>query len=149
LVLFSRKKSKGKKRKILIAEDSDFQRSVLKAIVESEPTFKVIEARDGEEAWKAIEKQKPDLAVLDVMMPKLNGLDICFRMKSDTRYMGIPVMIVTASSQDSGKSDEYWRDRSRADDFITKPFRSVDIIRRIKKLIEEYKSGAVPKRYRL
>ncbi len=51
-----KKKTKAKKRKILIAEDSDFQRSILKAIVESEPTFKVLEARDGEEAWKIIEK---------------------------------------------------------------------------------------------
>jgi len=144
-----KKKPKQQKRKILIAEDSDFQRGILKAIVESEPTFKVVEARDGEEAWKAIEKQKPDLVLLDVMMPKINGLDICFRMKNDTRFMGIPVMIVTASSKDTGKSDEYWRDRSRADDFITKPFKSVDIIRRINKLIEQYKAGAVSKRYRL
>lgn len=144
-----KKKPKGKERKILIAEDSDFQRGILKAIVESEPTFKVLEARDGEEAWKVIEKQKLDLVVLDVMMPKVNGLDICFRMKNDTRFMGIPVMIVTASSKDTGKSDDYWRDRSRADDFITKPFKSVDIIRRINKLIEQYQSGAVSKRYRL
>ena len=144
-----KKKAKAKKRKILIAEDSDFQRSILKAIVESEPTFRVLEARDGEEAWKIIEKQRPDLVVLDVMMPKMNGLDVCLRMKNDTRYMGIPVMIVTASSKDTGKSDEYWRDRSRADDFITKPFKSVDIIRRINKLIEQYKAGAMSKRYRL
>lgn len=144
-----KKKPKQQKRKILIAEDSDFQRGILKAIVESEPAFKVVEARDGEEAWKIIEKQKLDLVLLDVMMPKINGLDICFRMKNDTRFMGIPVMIVTASSKDTGKSDEYWRDRSRADDFITKPFKSVDIIRRINKLIEQYKAGAVSKRYRL
>jgi len=148
VALFSKKPAE-KKRRILIAEDSDFQRSILKAIVESEPTFKVIEARDGEEAWKVIEKQKPDLALLDVMMPKVNGLDICFRMKGDTNYKNIPVMIVTASSQDTGKTDEYWRDRARADDFITKPFKSIDIIRRIKKLIEDYESGAASKRFKL
>lgn len=142
------REAKLKKRQILVAEDSDFQRSILKSLIQSEPSFRVLEARDGEQAWNIIRKKKPDLAVLDVMMPKENGVEICFRMKNDREFMHIPVMIVTASSKESGKTDEYWREKTRADDFITKPFKSADIVRRIKDLLLQYE-GAAQRRYRL
>ena len=128
---------KKKKSKILVAEDSDVQRGVLTAIVESRKNYEVIEANNGTDAMKLVYKTNPDVVILDVEMPGMNGLQICYRMKNDPKIGHIPVMIVTATSQNSKMSDEQLRERARADDFITKPFQSADILKRIDRLLAD------------
>jgi len=126
----------GKKIKVVIAEDSELQRNILATIVKARKSYVVIEAADGNEAMKAILKNKPDIAILDVEMPGMNGLEICYRMKNDVKLSHIPVMIVTATTAKSTKSDEEHKVRARADDYITKPFQSADIYRRIDRLLK-------------
>ncbi|NQT15045.1 MAG: response regulator [Planctomycetes bacterium] len=124
------------KIKVVIAEDSKLQRSVLASIVKARKNFVVYETENGDEAMAMIVKEKPDVAILDVEMPGMNGLEICYRMKQDPKLAQIPVMIVTATSQKSSKSDEELKVRSRADDYITKPFQSADIYKRIDRLLK-------------
>lgn len=126
----------GKKIKVVIAEDSELQRNILATIVKARKSYVVIEAADGNEAMKAILKNKPDIAILDVEMPGMNGLEICYRMKNDVKLAHIPVMIVTATTAKSTKSDEEHKVRARADDYITKPFQSADIYKRIDRLLK-------------
>jgi len=133
------------KIKVVIAEDSKLQRSVLVSIVKARKNFVVFETENGDEAMAMVEKEKPDVAILDVEMPGMNGLEICYRMKQDPKLAQIPVMIVTATSQKSSKTDEELKVRSRADDYITKPFQSADIYRRIDRLL---KSSVNPKEER-
>jgi len=125
------------KIKVLIAEDSKLQRSVLASIVQARKDFQVLEAENGDTAMAMIEKEKPDIVMLDVEMPGLNGLEICYKMKQNPKLAHIPVMIITATSQKSTKSDEELKVRSRADDYITKPFQSADVYKRLDKLLKE------------
>jgi two-component system cell cycle response regulator len=128
--------------RVVVAEDSRLQRSILAAIVRARKNFEVLEAENGDDAMALIQQQKPDIAILDVEMPGMKGHEICYRMKQDPKLVHIPVMIVTATSQKSAKSDDELRVRFRADDFITKPFRSADIYRRIDALL---KGAGAPK----
>jgi CheY-like chemotaxis protein len=125
------------KIKVVIAEDSKLQRSVLASIVQARKNFQVLEAEDGDTAMALIEKEKPDIVMLDVEMPGMNGLEICYKMKQNPKLAQIPVMIITATSQKSTKSDEELKVRSRADDYITKPFQSADVYKRLDKLLQD------------
>lgn len=124
------------KKKILIAEDSELQRDILKYVLDSNPEWEVLTAADGVETLEVVKKRSPDLLILDVMMPKMNGFEVCYRLKMDPNFKHIPVLILTSTSEGSSKSDEHWRRRSRADDFITKPFQSKDIMERVNQLFD-------------
>lgn len=127
----------ARKVRVLVAEDSALQRSILVAIVNARKNFEAIEAEDGTQAMEILEKQKPDIALLDVEMPGMNGLQICSRMKRDPNLAHIPVMIITATTQKLKVSDEELANRTRADDFITKPFKSADVYKRIDRLLDK------------
>ena len=103
-------------------------------------------------AVEALPKFHPDLVMLDVMMPKKNGLEICYELKNDPKTVHLPVLILTATTQTSQKTDDYWRVRSRADDFISKPFKSADLLARIEKLLSDQPDKPdedVAKRFRI
>jgi DNA-binding response OmpR family regulator len=128
-----------KKYKILIAEDEENIRQILKMALEA-AGFEVSAFENGKLALEAIPKQMPDLIILDVMMPLKNGFEVCYEVKNNTKLEAIPVIILTAATQSSTKSDEYWRVKSRADVFMTKPFKSSELIKKIHELIETAKS---------
>ena len=94
--------------------------------------YHVIPARDGEEALALLRDAKPDLILLDVMMPKLNGFEVCKRIKSDENTRYIPVIMVTALNdiEDKIKGQE-----AGADDFISKPFNKLELLTRVKSLL--------------
>jgi len=94
--------------------------------------YQVIPARDGEEALALVREAKPDLVLLDVMMPKLNGFEVCKRIKSDEATQYIPVIMVTALNdiEDKIKGQE-----AGADDFISKPFNKLELLTRVKSLL--------------
>ena len=108
------------KRTILIAEDEADIRNILRLYLEGEG-YQVVEAADGEQALAAARKHSPDLAVLDVMMPKLDGLAVtrALRQQSD-----IPILILSAKGQDN---DKILGLNLGADDYIVKPF-SLDVL---------------------
>ncbi len=72
------------------------------------------------------------------MLPGMTGVDICAQLKNNPKYDFIPIFMLTATTQGSMKSDEFWKTKSRADDFITKPFKSADLLARIEKILSEH-----------
>ena len=113
------------KRTILIAEDEADIRNILRLYLEGEG-YQVVEAADGEQALAAARKHSPDLAVLDVMLPKLDGLAVtrALRQQSD-----IPILILSAKGQDN---DKILGLNLGADDYIVKPFNALEVVARVK-----------------
>lgn len=121
-------------RKILVVEDTKSIREIVAYLLKSRG-YEVIESADGLDAWEKATTQDPDLIVLDAMIPKKTGFEICEQLKKDDRWRKIPVLMLTAITRDSGKSDDYWREKSQADDFMSKPFKAQELVDRILKLL--------------
>lgn len=111
--------------KLLIAEDEKDIIDLLKLYLEKE-NLEVIPAYNGEDAWNIIENEKVDLAILDIMMPKLNGFQLTKKIRS--KY-SIPIIILSAKQMDS---DKILGLDLGADDYITKPFNPLEVLARIK-----------------
>ena len=125
-----------RKKRILVAEDDANIRNIVQFMLEGKG-YEVKAVPDGKAAVDALPDFKPDLVMLDVMMPGKNGLEVCYEIKNDPKHLHLPIIIVTATTQTSTKTDDYWRVHSRADDFITKPFKSADLLARIEKLLSQ------------
>jgi len=117
------------KGKILVVDDSPTQLSMMKAPFE-ENGFHVITATDGEEAVAMVEAEHPDLVVLDVIMPKLNGFQACRKIKA--MRQNLPVILLTSKNQ---KSDEFWGLKQGADLYMTKPFDRAELFANATKLL--------------
>ena len=104
--------------KVLIADDEVEVRNVIKVILSSKG-YEVVEATDGEDTLTAAAKEMPDLILLDIMMPIMNGFDVLEKLKSDAKTQSIPVIIVSALTE---PQDEQMGMRNGALDFITKPW---------------------------
>ena len=110
---------------ILIAEDDSDIRGLLRLYLESEG-YRVLEAEDGAQALTLAREETPDMAILDVMMPKLNGYELTRALR---KFSDIPILILSAKSQDN---DKILGLNLGADDYITKPFNPVEIVARVK-----------------
>lgn len=109
---------------ILIADDEREIVELLKLFLERE-NYEVIEAYDGEQAWECIRRRRIDLAVVDIMMPKLDGYQLIKRLRAEYK---LPVIILSAKNQDS---DKILGLGLGADDFIAKPFNPLEVVARI------------------
>lgn len=124
------------KETILIAEDDADIRDLLRLYLESEG-FSVIEARDGEEAMRKANSAAPDLAILDVMMPRMNGLELT---KALRRVSAIPILILSARSTDN---DKILGLNLGADDYIAKPFGVLELIARVNAALRRANKSSV------
>jgi len=116
--------------RILIVEDNDDLRNFMQYPLQA--NFDVVLAKDGVEAWNIIQKQMPDLVVSDVMMPNMDGFELCRLMKSTYETSHIPVILLTALS---GKAEQLHGLGLGADDYLTKPFDMTLLVQRIKSII--------------
>ena len=124
---------------ILIVEDEEAQRLILQHNLE-EAGYEVICAEDGEIGWELITDYRPDLIVLDWMMPKLSGLELCRRIKSSAKTKNTPIIMLSARSEEV--------DRIRgldigADDYVSKPYSIKELLARIKGQIRRVRVAAV------
>lgn len=119
------------KKKILIVEDEFAQSLTVKDRLEFEG-YEVITAADGQEGLDKARREKPDLIILDLMLPKIDGYKICRMLKFDEKYKRIPIIIFTARAQES---DEKMGAEVGADAYITKPFEPVILLAKIKELL--------------
>jgi DNA-binding response OmpR family regulator len=120
-------------RTIFIADDElDFV-STLRSRLEFEG-YRIETAPDGKEALERILKEKPDLILLDVMMPTMNGFQVCRELKGNPDTKSIPIMMLTAKSQES---DKFWGKEAGADAYITKPFDMDNLIGKIGGLLDK------------
>ena len=120
-------------KKILIAEDSPTVLAILKSTLE-EAGYSVVAAIDGQEALAKAKIEKPDLFILDLMLPKVDGYKVCGMLKFDKTFSKTPVIILTARAGDADK--EMAKD-VKADDYMTKPFEPSELIPKIKKFLKE------------
>jgi len=115
------------RQKILIVDDNPKNRAICEEIFEED--FDLIHAEDGTAALQLIRERHPDVVLLDVMMPGINGYEVCQRMKADAETGHIPVIIVSAK----GQTDEIIEGfDSRADDYIVKPFVNSELRARVR-----------------
>ena len=133
----------GVAKRILVVDDTKSIREIVSYLLRNRG-FDVVEAADGQDAWEKATTLLPDLIVLDAMIPKKTGFEICEQLKRDERWKRIPVLMLTAITRESGKSDEYWREKSMADDFVSKPFKAPDLVQRVLRLLGP-EEPAVPK----
>lgn len=113
---------------VLVVEDSRTQARYLRLILEEEG-YRVTIAGDGKEAWREIEKTRPDVILTDIMMPEMDGYELCQAVKSNEATADIPVILVT---QLSDPVDVIKGLEAGADNFIIKPFEEADIQSRMK-----------------
>jgi CheY-like chemotaxis protein len=121
--------------RILIIEDSKATSVVLKEVLESEG-HTILLAGDGVAGIALVRREKPDLVLLDLLLPKLNGYEVCNTIKRDNATRHIPVLII--STMDSPESVEKAK-LCGAKDFIRKPYDLDDLLREIRRLLPEKK----------
>ena len=114
--------------RILIVDDEPDLLSVLRFGLEAEG-FEVIEASDGERGLELARTQSPDLLVLDLMLPRMDGYKVCRALKFDERFRALPIIILSARS---GDADRRLALDMGADQFITKPYEMSDLVARIR-----------------
>ena len=117
-------------KKILIADDETDIVETLQFMLEVEG-FECLTAYNGEDALNLAKREMPDLLILDVMMPKINGYKISRLLKYDNKYKNIPILMITARSQEE---DKIIGEETGADEYITKPF-DLDVV---VKTVEKY-----------
>ncbi|MEM4407089.1 MAG: response regulator [Candidatus Methanomethylicaceae archaeon] len=115
--------------KILIAEDSPTDIQYIKSIL-ADTGHDLSVAMDGEEAERMIKNEPFDLVILDVIMPKKNGFQVCREIKKDERLKGIPIIMLTSKDQ---PSDKLWGEKQGADEYLTKPCEPIDLLLAVKK----------------
>lgn len=117
--------------RILIVDDDEHIRRSLSDLLKIDG-HQVTQARDGEQALQEVAKDPPDLLLLDVMMPGMNGLEVCRLLKADERTRLIPIVMVTAMQDSATKLKAL---ESGADDFLGKPFNRVELRARVRSLL--------------
>ena len=129
---------------ILIAEDEDALATLLRYNLEKEG-FNVAVCSDGEEALILIDEKQPDLVVLDWMMPKVSGIEVCRRLRQRAETRNLPIVMLTAKGEET--------DRIRgldtgADDYVVKPFSMVELTARVRAVLRRIRPGLAEDRMR-
>jgi len=122
---------------IVIAEDEDALATLLQYNLEKEG-YRVLIAGDGEEALIVIDEHNPDILLLDWMLPKVSGIEVCRRLRQKTETRNLPILMLTARGEES--------DRIRgldtgADDYVVKPFSMTELLARIRAVLRRIRPG--------
>ena len=120
----------AKKRILLIEDEAELSRAI-KIRLEA-GGFEAISAMDGEEGLEMARKEKPDLIVLDLILPSMSGFDVCRKLKVDKEYKDIPIIVLTAKFQ---PNDIRFGIAMGADAYITKPYESRELLAKIGELL--------------
>ena len=123
-------------KKILIVEDEDKIRKIVKTFLEKK-SFEIVEVADGKDAIDSFLTEKPDLVILDVMLPHKNGFEIC---KEIREFGNTPVLMLTAKTQDNDEINSF---QLGADDFLRKPFSLEVLLVRVNKLLNISAKGVI------
>ena len=120
-------------KKILIVDDEQDIVESLKFVLET-ADYTCYCAYNGEDGLRLAKELVPDLIILDVMMPKINGYKISRLLKFDKKYKDIPILMVTARTQEE---DKLIGEETGADEYITKPFEMEDVVNRVNKYLRK------------
>ena len=119
------------RQKILIVDDELDALTALKIALEAE-NYNVVEAADGLSAIEKVKSEKPDIVLLDLMMPEIDGIEVCKRLKSDPQHKHVPIIMLTAKGEINDKIEGI---EIGADDYVTKPFNLNELKARIKMVL--------------
>lgn len=117
--------------RVLIADDNEQNRELLDAYL-AEEGYTILFANDGQEAMDVVDAQQPDLILLDIMMPRMSGYEVCEQLKADAEKRDIPVLIVTALNE---QGDIEKAVKAGCDDFLTKPVNQLELKTRVRSLL--------------
>jgi len=122
---------------LLVDDDPDFCEAT-KIVLESK-SYEVSIAYDGIEGWEKVKANRPDLIVLDVMMPKKDGYAMCKELKADQKYAEIPVVLLTAVAENvpTTRYTTLMGMETEADDYIDKPVEPSELVKRIEALLSK------------
>jgi two-component system alkaline phosphatase synthesis response regulator PhoP len=125
-------RNEGKLPVILVVDDNQQNLELIQAYLE-DIKCRTVPARDGVEALAIVERNKPDLILLDVMMPKMSGFEVCRRLKGNPDTDHIPIIMVTALNEfgDIERGID-----SGTDDFVSKPINRLELLTRIKTMLK-------------
>jgi DNA-binding response OmpR family regulator len=121
----------NKEQKVLIVEDNQENLDLLTYFLRPQG-YTLIHAPDGIQALSMVEEKQPDIILLDIMLPKLDGFQVCERLKTNEKTKFIPIIMITALKE---LKDKIRSLEAGADDFITKPFENVELLARVKSLL--------------
>ena len=128
--------------RVLVVEDEPAQREVLAYNLEAEG-FRVAKAETGDEALLLVEEEAPDIIVLDWMLPGVSGIEVCRRVKSKTETRGIPVIMLSARSEEV---DRVRGLETGADDYVVKPYSVVELMARVRSQLRRTRPTTVGQR---
>ncbi|OGQ78428.1 MAG: DNA-binding response regulator [Deltaproteobacteria bacterium RIFCSPLOWO2_12_FULL_60_19] len=118
-------------KKILVVEDEPDIRKLVHYNLAQE-RFQVVEAEDGEEALKMLQREKPQLVILDLMLPGMSGLELCRSLRARPETARLPILMLTAKA---GEADRVVGLEMGADDYLTKPFSPRELVARVKAIL--------------
>jgi len=111
-------------RTILVVDDSPTELHLVVSTLESRG-YRITTASDGEEALAKITAEQPDLVLLDVVMPKKNGFQVCRDLKASPQTQHIPIVLITSKNQEV---DKFWGMKQGADEYLTKPWKEDELL---------------------
>ena len=118
-------------KKILIADDKPEVVELVRVSLEGED-YEIVDASDGKETLKRVRLEKPDLILLDVVMPKMDGFEVCRQLKKDPQTQEIPIIMLTAKGQEVDKEKAR---QAGASDYVTKPFSPSALLIKIEEIL--------------
>ena len=121
-------------KKILLVDDSCTARLVNRMIFSQKSNYELISAVDGQEAVERARQDKPDLILMDIMMPRMTGLEACRAIKQDKETAGIPVILLTTRGEESYVQEGY---ASGCSDYLTKPVNDAELLDLLKAYLGE------------
>jgi phosphate regulon transcriptional regulator PhoB len=124
-------------QKILVVEDEPDIRKLINYNLAQE-RFKVLEAEDGEQALKLLQREKPNLVILDLMLPGLSGLELCKILRDRTDTTHLPILMLTAKA---GEADKVVGLEMGADDYLAKPFSPREMVARVRAILRRSESS--------
>ncbi|MEI7553882.1 response regulator [Candidatus Chlorohelix sp.] len=117
--------------KILVVDDSPTERTLMSLPLQ-QAGYYIVTAVDGDDALDKIVKENPDLVVLDVVMPKKNGYQVCREIRTRLGKEKLPIILLTTKSE---ASDKFWGMKQGANEYITKPFKGDELVAIVKRLL--------------
>lgn len=118
---------------VLVVEDSQAQREMISSLLRNSG-LQVTVASDGLEALEQMEDNPPDLVVLDIILPKMNGYEVCRKIRADAKTKDVAVVMCSTKKEEF---DRYWGMKQGADAYIAKPFQPQELVGTVKQLLRE------------
>jgi DNA-binding response OmpR family regulator len=128
-------------KKLLVVEDDALIRELIRINLES-AGFVIVMATDGFQGLEMARTENPDLIVLDIMLPKMDGFKVCRILKFDDKYKHIPIIMLTARIQEVDKETGF---KTGADGYMTKPFETEELIKKINQVLADTEKKLGPK----